>query len=115
SKIVKVAVVDKAIVAGKETTDAAYTKANNILSEIDSKNFADVAKKHNLTAEKSVRLRAMDNTLNGVEVPRELVRWVYESKAGDVTDKIFETNDNFIITKNLSISPKGVQDRKSVV
>ncbi|WP_149912487.1 peptidylprolyl isomerase [Sphingobacterium cavernae] len=114
SKIVKVAVVDKAIVAGKETTDAAYTKANNILSEVNSKNFAEVAKKHNLTAEKAIRLRAMDNTLNGVEVPRELVRWVYEAKAGDVTDKIFETNDNFIITKNLSISPKGVQPLEAI-
>ncbi len=114
SKIVKVAVVDKAIVAGKETTDAAYTKANNILSEINSKNFADVAKKHNLTAERSVRLRAMDNTLNGVEVPRELVRWVYESKAGDVTDKIFESNDHFILTKTVSVSPKGIQPLEAI-
>jgi len=109
SKIVKVAVVDKAIVAGKETTDAAYTQANNILSEIDSKNFAEVAKKHNLTAEKASRLRAMDNTLNGVEVPRELVRWVFEAKVGDVTDKIFETNEYFIVTKTTAVSPKGVQ------
>jgi len=109
SKIVKVAVVDKAILAGKETTDAAYTKANNILSEIDSKNFAEVAKKNNLTAEKATRLRAMDNTLNGVEVPRELVRWVFEAKAGDVTDKIFETNEYFIVTKAAAVSPKGVQ------
>ena len=109
SKIVKLAIVDKTIVAGKQTLDAAYTKANNVLSEINSANFAEVAKKHNLTADKAPSLRAMDNTVNGVEVPRDLVRWVYESKAGDVTDKIFETDDNFIITKTVSISPKGIR------
>ncbi|MGN0004086.1 MAG: SurA N-terminal domain-containing protein [Sphingobacterium composti] len=114
SKIVKVAVVDKAIVAGKETTDAAYTKANNILSEINSKNFADVAKKHNANIEKAIRLRAMDNTLNGVDIPRELVRWVYESKAGDVTDKIFETDNYFILAKTTGVSPKGIQPLEEI-
>ena len=114
SKIVKAAVVDKAIVAGKETTDVAYTKANNLISEINSKNFAEVAKKHNLSADKAARLRAMDNTLNGVEVPRELVRWVFEAKADEVSDKVFESNDYFILAKTVSVSPKGVQPLEAI-
>ena len=114
SKIVKLAIVDKAITAGKETTDAAYTKANNILSEIDSKNFAEVAKKNNLNAEKAASLRPMDNTLNGVEIPRELVRWAFDAKAGDVSESAFETNDYFIVAKVTGVNPKGPQPLEAI-
>lgn len=114
SKIVKVAVVDKAILAGKETTDEAYTKASNIASEINGNNFAEVAKKHNLTADKATSLRAMDNTINGVEIPRDLVKWVYDSKVNDVTEQAFETNDYFILARTVAINPKGVQPLEAI-
>lgn len=114
SKIVKAAVVDKVISAGKETTDAAYTKANNLHSEINGKNFEEVAKKHQLEVGKAFRLRAMDNTLNGISIPRELVRWAFEAKAGEVAEQIFESDEYFIIAKNAGISPKGVQPLEAV-
>lgn len=114
SKIVKAAVVDKVISAGKETTDAAYTKANNLHSEINGKNFEEVAKKHQLEVGKAFRLRAMDNTLNGISIPRELVRWAFEAKAGEVAEQIFESDEYFIIAKNAGISPKGIQPLEAV-
>lgn len=114
SKIVKAAVVDKVISAGKETTDAAYTKANNLHSEINGKNFEEIAKKHQLEVGKAFRLRAMDNTLNGISIPRELVRWAFEAKAGEVAEQIFESDEYFIIAKNAGISPKGVQPLEAV-
>lgn len=114
SKIVKVAVVDKQINSGKETTDQAYTKANNFFTEATSKNFAELAKKQNLNILTGARIQAMDNTINGVEVPRELVRWVFEAKDGEVTDKVFETDDNFIVAKVTAINPKGILPLEAV-
>ena len=114
SKIAKVAVVDKSVTAGKETTDAAYSKANNIFSEINAKNFDEVAKKQGLTVDKANRLRGMDNTVNGVEIPRELVRWAFDSKVGDLTDKVYETDEYFIIAKTTAVNPKGTQPLEAI-
>lgn len=114
SKIVKVAVLDKVINSGKETTDAAYKKANAFFSEANSKNFAEVAKKQNLNLSSAERIQAMDIAINGTEVPRDLVRWLFEAKKDQVSDKIFETNDNFIIAKLTAINPKGILPLEAV-
>ncbi|HLT33062.1 peptidylprolyl isomerase [Parapedobacter sp. SGR-10] len=114
SKIVKAAIVDKVIVAGKETTDAAYAKANEFFTEATSSNFAEVAQQKGLTVNKATRIQAMDNTLNGQDAPRELFRWIYEAKKNAVTDKIFETDHHFIVAKLSDINPKGIQPLESI-
>lgn len=80
SKVVKAAIVDKAISSGKETIDAAYAKANSFFSALDKDNFKAVATKQGLKDATAKRVTAMDNTLDGNEVPRELLRWAFEAK-----------------------------------
>lgn len=107
SKIVKAAIVDKVINSGKATTDAAYTKANNFFSEVDGKNFSEVANKQSVTLQKADRVVPMDNTFNGTEVPRDLVRWAFEAKKGEVSERVFDTEDNFIVARVVDVQPKG--------
>lgn len=109
SKIVKAAIVDKVIHPGKTTTDAAYAKANDFFTAVNSSNFADLAQQQGLRVDKVNRVHAMETSFNGVEVPRELTRWVFESKNGAVTEKIFESDNYFIVAKVTGINPKGVQ------
>ncbi|NQD69713.1 peptidylprolyl isomerase [Sphingobacterium shayense] len=108
SKIVKAAIVDKTINAGKATTDAAYAKANNFFADANSANFTEVANKQGLKIGKVDRVVAMDNNFNGVEVSRELVRWVFEGEKGAISDKVYETDENFIVAKVVNIQPKGL-------
>jgi len=114
SKIVKAAIVDKIINAGKATTDAAYAKANNFFGEAKGDNFAEVANKQGVAIEKIDKAIAMDNNFNGVEVPRELIRWVFEAKKGEVSDKVFETDDHFIVARLVDIQPKGLLSLEAV-
>ncbi len=114
SKIVKVAIVDKIINSGKETVDAAYTKANNFFTEATASNFAEIAKQQNLNLQTAANVQAMDIAINGTEVPRELVRWIFETDKNEVTDKIYETENNFIIAKVTGINPKGIQPLEAV-
>lgn len=114
SKIVKAAIIDKAVVAGKTTQDAAYAKANTFYSEANKDNFAEVAKKQGLTVEKSPRTLAMDNSVNGKEMPRELLRWAFESKKGEISDKIYESEDYFIVARVTGIQEKGIQPLESL-
>jgi len=109
SKIVKAAILDKTIHSGKETTDAAYSKANTFFTEANSNNFTELAKQQNLNLLTANRVQAMDIAINGTEVPRDLVRWVFEADKDQVTDRIYETENNFIIAKLTGISPKGIQ------
>lgn len=114
SKIVKAAIVDKAITSGKATTDAAYTKANNFFADANSKNFTEVASKQGVSLQKVDRAIAMDNNFNGTEVPRDLVRWAFEAKKGDISEKVFETDHNFIVARVSDIQPKGLLSLEAV-
>lgn len=114
SPIAKLAIVDKNILAAKETTDAAYSKANAFYSAINKDNFDDIAKQQNVPVLTNERTLAMDNVFGSAEVPRELVRWAYEAKVGEVSDKIYETQDNFIVARVTKIQPKGIQPLEAV-
>lgn len=107
SKIVKAAIIDKVINSGKATTDAAYAKANSFFGDVNSKNFAETANKQNTTVRKAERVVPMDNTFNGDEVPRDLIRWAFEAKKGEVSKQIFDTEDHFIVARVAEIQPKG--------
>ncbi|MHC8948298.1 peptidylprolyl isomerase [Sphingobacterium hungaricum] len=114
SKIAKVAVIDKAIISGKTTTDDAYAKANSFFSSVDSKNFVDQANKQGLKVEKSARTLPMDNSLNSTAIPRELLRWAFEAEKGDISDKVYETDNHFIVARVVDIQEKGLQPLASV-
>ncbi|PRD54281.1 peptidylprolyl isomerase [Sphingobacterium gobiense] len=107
SKIVKAAIVDKVINSGKATTDAAYAKANSFFGETNNNDFAEIATKQGATVHKAERVVPMDNTFNGVEVPRDLVRWSFEAKKGEVSERIFDTEDHFVIARVVDVQPKG--------
>src|SRR5690606_9313081 len=107
SKIVKAAIVDKVINSGKATTDAAYAKANSFFSDANSKNFEEIANKNSTPVLEAERVMTMDNTFNGVEVPRDLIRWAFEAEKGNVSERIFDTEDHFIVARVADIQPKG--------
>jgi len=114
SKVVKAAIVDKAITSGKETIDAAYAKANNFFSSINKDNFKEQAAKQGLKDATAKRVLAMDNTLDGNEVPRELIRWAFEAKKGEISDKVYETDHTFVVARLVDIQPKGTLPLESV-
>lgn len=114
SRIAKLAVVDKSIAAGRGTTDAAYAKANTFFSAADKNNFTDVANSQGLTVQRSPRTLAMDNSLNGKDVPRDLIRWAFEAKRGDITDKVYESENHFFVARLTSVEQKGLQPLESI-
>src|SRR5690606_38921819 len=56
---------------------------------------------------KAERVMTMDNTFNGVEVPRDLIRWAFEAEKGNVSERTFDTEDHFIVARVADIQPKG--------
>ena len=114
SPIAKLAIVDRAIHPSKETTDAAYSKANGFFSAVTTGDFDQIAKQQNVTILKNERTTAMDNMFSGVEVPRDLIRWAFQADKGQLGERIYESDNHFIVARLAEVQPKGIQSLESV-
>src|SRR5699024_835625 len=107
SKIVKAAIVDFPIHSSKETTNDAYKKANDLFSELNEDNFVEEAEKQDLELQKVENTNAMASQYNSTETPRDLARCAFEAKEGAVSDKVYESEDAFIVARLVGIQKKG--------
>jgi peptidyl-prolyl cis-trans isomerase D len=108
SKVVKVAIVDKALGSSNKTQQEAYTKATTFLSRVNSaKEFDAEAKKEGLAKLVAENVVAAQASIPGLESPRELVRWAYRADEGDVSDQVFTIDNKFVIGKLIDIREKG--------
>lgn len=114
SKIVKAAIVDLPVHSSKETTNAAYSKANTFFSSLKGDNFTEEADKQSLKVEKMENARAMNTQFDATAVSRDLMRWAFEAKKGATSDKIYESGDAFVVARVVDIHEKGQQSLESV-
>src|SRR5690606_11049089 len=107
SRFVKAAVIDKQITSGRETLDDAYRLATQFFGQIGDSEFEEAAAQQGLTVQRAEEITAMETNLMGTEVPRELVRWAFDADQGDVTDKIYESENHYVVAKPTGIREKG--------
>src|SRR5690606_33274539 len=85
SRVVKAAVIDKHINSGKETIDAAYARATNFFSAVEKGDLATLAAEHGLRVQYANEINARESMLQGVPVKRELIRWAFDAKKGELS------------------------------
>lgn len=108
-KVVKVAVVDKKLAASSATQSAAYSKAQAFLGSVnDNDNFATEAAKEKLSVLPAQDVPAMSPSLGTLQNARELVRWAFKAKVGDITDQVYTVGDQYIIAQLTGIKEKGI-------
>jgi len=115
SRVAKVAIVDKTVAASSQTQSLAFSKASSFLSNVnDEKSFEERAKKDGVTKLLAENLTPSQSNIPGVENPRELVRWVFEAKEGDISDKAFEVGDRFIVARLKDVRKEGILPMEKV-
>ena len=107
SKVVKVATVDKLLTASSATQSAAYSKAQAFLGTLSGDNFDDQANKAGLKIVKAPDLNPIASTFNTITSGREIVRWAYKASAGDFSDQVFTSGDQYVVARLTQINPKG--------
>ncbi len=108
SRVVKVGVVDKVLASSNKTQSEAYSKATTFLSNAGSgKEFDAQIEKSKLNKLLAENVTANQGFLAGLENPREVIRWAFEAEVGDVSDKVFEVGNQFIVTRLTDIREKG--------
>lgn len=106
----KLAIIVKALFPSDATETNIYTKATEFASKYNTtKGFDDGQKAMNVQKRVADNIQIHNFTIQGLGPSRELVRWVYDAKNGDVSGviKLTAPNTRYIIAKLTSIQEKG--------
>ena len=112
----KVAVLEKKAVASKETVNAAYTKANTLSVKSAGKydKFQTACAEEGVYAHPVNKMLESADRLGAVEHTKEVTRWAFDAKVGDVSNIITVDNNYFIIAALKGIHKEGYTDLKEV-
>ncbi|MDA9555477.1 SurA N-terminal domain-containing protein [Pelobium sp.] len=115
SKVVKVAVVDKALAPSSTTEQVAYQKAQSFLSSVSNlKEFDENAQKNKLNKLVGADVGPLQASLPGLEDARNLIRWAYKADEGKVSEEIFDIGDKYVVAVLTKIKPEGTLSLEDV-
>ena len=112
----KIAFVSKELNMSEGSQSAVYNKATQFASQSGNAAAFDKAVKANgYMAQPSGGLNVNSYVVNGLGSSRELVKWAYEAKLGDVSP-VFNVNDKYIVAKlnnimDIGLAPINAQTR----
>lgn len=107
-KKVQLAVLVKEAIAGKETYQTIYSIANSLSTESNNiEEFNRVARQKNLYAVPAMGITEDAKTISGYEHMRELVRWAFDAKQGEISPVISVDNKYFFVAAVSDIHEKG--------
>ena len=114
SKKYKIAHLDRQIVYSNTTYQQVFAQAGKFAAENSTyEQFNESSVNENLSKRLADGLLESTNTIPGLENPRELVRWAYTAKLGNVSD-VFEFNDKIVVACLTAIKKEGLSDLDDV-
>jgi len=107
TKQIQVAVVERKFEPSQKTYDEMYNKAMAFASENQTaEQFDSAIVNQGLNKRTADNLRQNDKNIAGLDQPREVIRWAYEAKVGDVS-KVFTVGDKYVIAHLVEVKDKG--------
>ena len=105
----RVAILEKNAVAGKETVNGYYSQANTLATKSAGKyeNFQKALAEDGLYAHPVNKMLESANRLGAVENTKEVTRWAFEAKVGQVSNIITVNNNYFIVAALKGIHKEG--------
>ncbi len=109
-----VAQITKLIAPSSETTQEYYKVASDFAGKNQTaENFNKGVETEKLNKRIAEGIKEGDKSLPGLEGAKDLVRWVYKAKKGDVSP-VFEFKDRFVVANLVSIKEKGIAPLEDV-
>ena len=105
----RVAILEKNAVAGKETVNGYYAKANTLATKSAGKyeNFQKALAEDGLYAHPVNKMLESANRLGAVENTKEVTRWAFDAKVGQVSNIITVNNNYFIVAALKGVHKEG--------
>ncbi|HRO42664.1 MAG TPA: peptidylprolyl isomerase [Flavipsychrobacter sp.] len=108
SPAVKLATITKPLAPSTETENTAFAKANEFAGRnSNDKAFDEAIKKEGINKLQAQNVKVNDFVLQGLGSSREIIRWMYEAKAGEVSP-VFNLEGRYVIAKLTNIQNKGL-------
>ncbi|GAA4903184.1 peptidylprolyl isomerase [Mucilaginibacter defluvii] len=107
AKVVKVAIVNKPIQPSEKTRSTAYSKAQTFLASVNNGDFDAEAKKEKLTVQQGTDVTGIAAGIPGLDNARDLVRWIFKSEVGDVSEQVFTAGDQYVVAQVSQVKPEG--------
>ncbi|MGN6615918.1 MAG: peptidylprolyl isomerase [Ilyomonas sp.] len=109
----KIAYFSQPIEASAETINAAQSAANQFAANSRNKaQFDENAKKSGLTSIPSPEIKENDFSVGPLMDSRELIRWVYKNKVGDVSEPM-EINNQYVVAMITSDTKAGLPNAQA--
>lgn len=104
----KIAIVSKDMTPSQVTNDAIYAKASEFAGKYaNGKAFDDGVKKEALNKRVAENVRMNDFMVNGLGSARDVVRWMYQAKTGDVSN-VFSIDGRYVVARLGAIQEAGL-------
>lgn len=110
----KIAFLGKEILASEATINSASLAATKFATDKDPKNFdtTNLKKKGLMKITVPSVVKENDAQVGQLQEARQLVRWVFEAKKGDISDP-YSIGDQFVVATVEKIYKEGVQDAET--
>ncbi|MBQ7810939.1 MAG: SurA N-terminal domain-containing protein [Bacteroidales bacterium] len=112
----RVAILEKEAVASKETVNGFYSKANTFATKSAGKyeNFKTALTEEGVYAHPVNRMLESADRLGAIDNTKEVTRWAFEAKVGDVSNIITVNNNYFIVAALTGARKEGYTDIQEV-
>ena len=112
----RVTILEKTAVAGKETVNNCYAKANTFATKSAGKyeNFQKAITEEGVYAHPVNKMLESADRLGSVEGTKEVTRWAFDAKVGDVSNIMTINNNYFIVAALTGAHKEGYTDIKEV-
>jgi peptidyl-prolyl cis-trans isomerase D len=104
---IRLAVLAQKIEPSEATSNEIFTQASKFEVLANEKTFDAAAKQMKLKVDPAIKLAAIDENIPGVGPQREIVRWAFTSKVGEV--KQFTVPSGYVVAKLKAINEAGLQ------
>ena len=110
----EVAFLDRQITYSNTTYQNVFASAGKFAAENSNYDqFNTSVSSENLTRRVADELEESTISIPGLDNPRELVRWAYKSKVGDVSD-VFEFGNKIVVASLTSINKEGLKELEDI-
>ena len=112
----RVAILEKEAVASKETVNGYYSQANTFATKAAGKyeSFQNALTEEGVYAHPYNRMLESADMLGSIDNTKEVTRWAFEAKVGDVSNIITVNNNYFIVAALTGARKDGFADIKEV-
>jgi peptidyl-prolyl cis-trans isomerase D len=105
----EVVTIDRAIEPGSKTRQDVYNSAVDFITKYHtSETFDKGVEEMHLVKRLADPLKESDKAIAGIDNPREIIRWAFTAKKGDISTEPFSFTDKYVIGHLAEIREEGI-------